>query len=99
MANTSRRVCSLPSRLSSEKANSSWGNSSELSEDNSTRTARACGSFAQHSGGLVFMFLFQLTATVTKAGFFQAHKIVGCPPAKAEQIAVQLLPGSFSGSW
>lgn len=41
MAKTSRRICSLPSRLSSAKAKSSCGSSNDCSGDISMRTAHA----------------------------------------------------------
>jgi hypothetical protein len=38
------------------------------------------------------MSLFELTIAVTKAGFFQPHKVVSSPPTKSKQIAMQPIP-------
>jgi len=74
MAKTSRSCCSLPSLLSSAKANSSWGSSMECSAEIPTRTPRACGSFAQHSGDFVLIFMCRLMMTAPSQ--LQSDKVV-----------------------
>src|SRR5439155_26254402 len=90
MAKTSRSSCSFPSPLSSANANSSSGSSMEWSAEISTRTPRACGSFAQHSGDFVLIILCELMGTT--ASQLQPDKVVGGSAAETEQIAAQPIP-------
>jgi len=92
MAKTSRRTCSLPSRLSSAKAKSSCGSSNDCSGDISMRTACAWLSFAQHSGDFVLIFLRWLTVAMMAAGNFPPDKVVSSSTAKAKQIPAKAIP-------
>jgi hypothetical protein len=68
------------------------GISSVLSGDSSMRTARACGSFAQHSGDFVFMCLCELMVKAMAAGLFQPDKVVSGPATKPKEVAMQPVP-------
>ena len=44
------------------------------------------------------MFLFELTVSVTKAGSFQPHKVVGGSTTETKQIAVKPIPEANGAS-
>src|SRR6185503_2513799 len=89
VAKTKRRRCSFPSFLSSEKANWSNGSSKLCSADNSTLTARAFGSLAQHSGVFVLMGFNGLMTTTRKC---EPAEMVRSPATEAQHVAMEAIP-------
>ena len=92
---TNRRFWFSPSRLSLAKTNSSCGSNGDSSAVISTRTPRACGSFAQHSGDFVLIFLSGLLSL--PADKRQPDEIVGSATAKAEYHRNLICGGLFHG--